>query len=348
MRRPAVENCGLSVAKPRGRFTTSPRKGALQMKPATSSCRAFCAVSTHGRWPRPWGRVARRRPAVGNCGLRVRNRRARLGAAPPGGLVSEACNFQLPGVLCDFHPRTMAAAKGRWARHGRPLKTAAFSCETAGGGSCQPPSGGLADEARNFQLPGVSCGFHPRVLAAAEGQWARHGQQLKTAAFGRRSRRGGWSQPPAGGLASEARNFQLPGVLCDFHPRTMAAAEDGGPRHGRQLKTAAFTCETASGGWSQPPPGGFANEARNFQLPGVLCGFHPRTLAAAGGAGLRTANRWKLRPSVAKPPGRLGAAPARGLCKRSPQLLVAGRFVRLPPTDAGRGRGAMGPGAACS
>ena len=37
---------------------------------------------------------------------------------------------------------------------GRPaVETAASDCETARGGLAQPPPGGLADEARNVQLP---------------------------------------------------------------------------------------------------------------------------------------------------------------------------------------------------
>jgi len=168
-RRPAVENCGLRVAKPPGAVQCSPRQGAWQTKPATSSCRAFCAVSTHGRWPRPKGSVARRRPAVENCGLR--------GAKPPG-------------------------AVGRSPREGTlQTKPATSSCR----------------------------------------------------AFCAISTHGRWPRPRAWG------------------------------RNGRQLK---------------------------------------------------------LWPSVeAKPPGAVGRSPARGHCKRSPQRPVAGRSVRFPPTDDGRGRG---------
>ena len=63
---------------------------------------------------------------------------------------------------------------------------------------------------------------------------------MKTAAFVGRNRRGRLGAAPARGLASEARNVQLPGVSCGFPPRTMAAAEGVGPRGGRQLKTTAF------------------------------------------------------------------------------------------------------------
>ena len=56
-----------------------------------------------------------------------------------------------------------------------------------------------------------------------------------------------------------------------------------------------------------------------------------------------TAGSWKLRPPLAKPRGAVGRSPRRGLCKRSPQLLVAGRSVQFPPTDAGRGRGRWAP-----
>jgi len=230
------------------------------MKPATSSCRAFCAASTHGRWPRPRA-LGPTRPAVQNCGLR-------------GG-------------------------------------------ETAGDGWSQPPPGGLANEARNVQLPGVLCGFHPRTVAAAEGIGPRHGRPLKIGAFGCETARGGWSQPPPGGLANEARNVQLPGVLCGFHPRTLDAAEGIGPRHGRPLETAGGT---------------------------RLLSFWRRCRGVRG-VGSEAAGSSKLRPSRRRNRrGRLVAAPARGLCKRSPQLLVAGRSVRLPPTDAGRGQGRWGLG----
>jgi len=83
--RPAVENCSLRGAKPPGAVPTSPRQGALQTKPATSSCRAFCAASTHERWPRPRA-MGLRRPAVENCGLHLRNRQGRFSAAPARGL----------------------------------------------------------------------------------------------------------------------------------------------------------------------------------------------------------------------------------------------------------------------
>ena len=56
--------------------------------------------------------------------------------------------------------------------------------------------------------------------------WLGGGRQLETAAFVGRNRRGRFGAAPVrGGLANEARNVQLPGVSCDFHPRTMAAAE---------------------------------------------------------------------------------------------------------------------------
>ena len=109
-----LETAAFVGAKPPGAVGCSPRQGAWQAKPATSSCRAFCAISTHGRWPRPRDGGARKRPAVGNCGLHLRNRRGGWVQPPLGGLADEARNFQLPGVLCDFHPRTMAAAEGRW------------------------------------------------------------------------------------------------------------------------------------------------------------------------------------------------------------------------------------------
>jgi len=166
--RPAVENCGLRGAKPPGAVRCSPRDGALQTKPATSSCRAVCAAppTGDGRGRGWWARGGRQLKTAAFVG---RNRRGRLVAAPAGGLADEARDVQLPGVLCDFLPRALAAAEGVGARGGRQLKTAAFSCETARRGSTQPPQGGFANEARNFQLPGVLCDFHPRAMAAAEG-----------------------------------------------------------------------------------------------------------------------------------------------------------------------------------
>ncbi len=86
-------------------------------------------------------------------------------------------------------------------------------------------------------------------------------------------------------------------------------------RDGRQLETAAFTCETAYGGWSQPPSGGLASEAREVEVPGVLCGFHPRMMDAAKGVGLGAAGSWKLRPSWGETAGAVRCSPARGLGK---------------------------------
>jgi len=142
---------------------------------------------------------------------------------------------------------------------------------------------------------------------------------VETAAFTCETARGGWAQPPPGGLANEARNVQLPGVshgrpapVRRTRPRTVA-------QHGQQLKTAAFTCETACGGSSQPPLGGLANEARNAERgvkderrrvgvrrPEGWCG---PTRPAVENCGPHLRNRR----------GRLGAAPARGLGKRSLQ-----------------------------
>jgi len=125
---------------------------------------------------------------------------------------------------------------------------------------------------------------------------------------------GGWAQPPSGGFANEARNFQLPGVLCGFHPRTIGAVMGVGPGTAGSWKLRPSPAKPR-GGWSQPQQGGLADEARNFQLPGVLCGFHPRAVAAADGVWSDTAGSWKLRPSWGETAGRLVAAPARGLGK---------------------------------
>jgi len=113
---------------------------------------------------RPRGSVARRRPAVENCGLQLRNRRGGSAQPPQGGFADEARNVQLPGVLCGFHPRTMAAAEGRWA----PTRPAVGNCGLRmrnRGAVPASPVRGFASEARNVQLPGVLRGFHPRAAA---------------------------------------------------------------------------------------------------------------------------------------------------------------------------------------
>ena len=84
-----LETAAFGGAKPPGAVGRSPREGALQTKPATFSCRAFCAVPTHGGWPRP-GALGPTRPAVQNCGLHLRNRGGGWAQPPPGGLADEA------------------------------------------------------------------------------------------------------------------------------------------------------------------------------------------------------------------------------------------------------------------
>ena len=111
------------------------------------------------------------------------------------------------------------------------------------------------------------------------------------------------------------------------------------------VETAAFGCETAGGGWSQPPQGALQTKPATFSCRANSRISQPRVAGAAKGqcgSGRPAVENCGLRG--AKPPGRFGAAPGRGLCKRSPQRLVAGRFVRFPPTGGGRGQGALGSG----
>ena len=81
------------------------------------------------------------------------------------------------------------------------METAAFGCETAGGGWSQPPAGGLADGAREMERgerwgEGRGAGMGPGTA----GSWKLRPSGCETAC-------GGSVQPPSGGLANEARNF---------------------------------------------------------------------------------------------------------------------------------------------
>ena len=214
-------------------------------------------AAAKGRWGPTW-------PAVQNCGLRWGETPGGDSVQPPpGGLASEARNVQLPGVLRGFQPRAMAAAKGVGPRNGRQLELLPSAAKPPGRFGVVPARG-LGKRSPQHRGAGRFVRFSPTDNGRAEGRWG-----VDTA--------GSWklrpppAKPPAAvrrspvrGLASEARNIRLPGVLCDFHPRALAAAEGRWARHGRQLKTAAFSCETAGGGSVQPPSGGLANEARNF------------------------------------------------------------------------------------
>jgi len=251
-------------------------------------------------------------------------------------LANEARNFQLPGVLCGFHPRAVAAAGGRWAS----TRPAVENCglrwgETAGGGWGPHPT-----PLALSPLPTLGEGrggtrllsFWRRCRGVRGEGW--DGRQLKTAAFERRNRLRRLIAAPARGLCKRSPQLPVAGRSVRFPPTGGGRGRRGvGPRHGRQLKTAAFTCETAGGGWSQPPQGDLANEARNFQLPGVLCGFHPCTMAAAegrcgsgrpavGNCGLHLRNRLR----------RLIAAPAGGLADEA-------RNVQLPGVLCGSTHG---------
>jgi len=191
------------------------------------------------------------RPSVG------RNRLGRLGAAPVRGLCKRSPQRPVAGRFVRLPPTDDGRGRrGGGPRHGRQLKTAAFGGETAGGGSHQPPSGGFANEARNFQLPGVLCDFHPRMMSAAEGRWPRIRPAVENCGLHLRNRLRRLIAAPARGLCKRSPQRPVAGRFVRFHPRTMAAAKGVGRRHGRQSKTAAFTCETARGGSSQPPARG--------------------------------------------------------------------------------------------
>ncbi len=87
--------------------------------------------------------------------------------------------------------------------------------------------------------------------------------------------------------------------------------------------------------WRTHPPEGhlIPREAGEGCLAARAARDGPRERPAVENCGLRLRNRQ----------ARFGAAPGRGLGKRSPQRPVAGRFVRFPPTGAGRGRGVWVP-----
>jgi len=157
-----------SLAKPPGAVGRSPRQGAWQTKPATSSCRAFCAISTHGRWVRPRA-LAPGRPAVGNCGLREAKPPGAVNRSPRQGAWQTKPATSSCRAFCAAPPMNAGRGQGRWAPERPAVENCGLQLRNRQGGWAQPPAGGLANEARNFQLPGVSCGFHPRAMAAAEG-----------------------------------------------------------------------------------------------------------------------------------------------------------------------------------
>ncbi len=118
--RPAVGNYGLRGARPRGAVRRSPRQGAWQTKPATSSCRAFRAVFCPGPAAAAKGQWGPIRPAVENCGLHLRNRRGRLIAAPGRGLGKRSPQRPVAGCFVRFPPTGDGRGQGRWGS-GRPV-----------------------------------------------------------------------------------------------------------------------------------------------------------------------------------------------------------------------------------
>ncbi len=147
--RPAVENCGLRWRRNRRGGSTQPPQGAWQTKPATFSCRAFCAVSTHGRWPRPRGVGARHGRQLKTAAFGCETAGGGWVQPPQGGLETKPATSSCR-AFCAI------SSHGRWPRPRAlvPTRPAVENCglrwgETAGGGSVQPPLGGLANEARN-------------------------------------------------------------------------------------------------------------------------------------------------------------------------------------------------------
>jgi len=201
-----LETAAFGGAKPPGAVNRSPRQGALQTKPATSSCRAFCAVSTHGRWPRPraMGLGAagswKSRPSWGETAGAV-NRSPRKGA--------------LQTKPATFSCRAFCAA----STHERWPRPRACGPATAGVGNCglreaKPPGAvGRSPRQGAWQMKPATSRCRAFCAASTHGRWARpggvgprDGRQLKTAAFGEAKppgavqcspRQGAWQAKPA-------------------------------------------------------------------------------------------------------------------------------------------------------
>jgi len=152
--------------------------------------------------------------------------------------------------------------------------------------------------------------------------------------------RGAVQCSPARGLGK--RSPQLPVAGCSVRlPPTGGGRGRGAMGPGRPaVENCGLQLRNRRGRFSAAPAGGFCKRSPQLLVAGRFVRF-PSTNAGHG------RGRWAPgRPAVgncglrgAKPPGRLGVAPARGLGRRSPQRPVAGRFVRLSPTGDGRGRG---------
>ena len=131
--------------------STQPPQGALQTKPATFSCRAFCAISTHGRWTRPRGVGARHGRQLETAAFVGRNRRGRFGAAPGRGLGKRSPQRPVAGRSVRFPPTNAEcgrralglATAGSW-------KLRPSVGRNRGVVRRSPREGGLASEARNF------------------------------------------------------------------------------------------------------------------------------------------------------------------------------------------------------
>jgi len=226
-------------------------------------------------------------------------------------------------------------------RHGRQLETATFSGAKPRGRLGAAPARGLCKRSPQRPVAGRFVRLPPTGAGRGRGALGPTRPAVETAALGEAKPPAAVGRsPPPGGLASEARNVQLPGVLCGFHPWAMAAAEGGGARYGLQLETAAF-------GGAKPPGavGGSPRQGAWQMKPATsrcraFCAAsphgrwpRPRALALGRPAVENCGLRW------GETAGAVGDSPARGLGKRSPQRPVAGRPVRLPPMDDGRGRG---------
>ena len=110
--RPAVGNCGLQVRNRRGRFSAAPVRGLGKRSPQRPVAGRFVRFSPTGDG-RGRGWWAPGRPAVENCGLHLRNRQARLGAAPVRGLGKRSPQLPVAGRSVRFPPTGGGAAEGQ-------------------------------------------------------------------------------------------------------------------------------------------------------------------------------------------------------------------------------------------
>ncbi len=180
----------------------------------------------------------------------------------------------------------MAAAEGRWARHGRQLETAAFGCETAGAVRCSPRQGALQMKPATSRCRVFRTGFHPRAVAgAAVGGGPRHGRQLETAAFGGAKPPGAVRCSPRQGALQMKPATSSCRAFCAVSTHGRWPRPKGvGPRYGRPLKTAAFVGRNRLWRLIAAPARGLCKRSPQLPVAGRNCpGFQPRAAGAAGG-----------------------------------------------------------------